>query len=199
MKLFKFAFAVTLILCSSYGFAADVTTAADLATALTESPAGTIVTLGADIDCSGWTTVDSFSGTLDGKGYKIENLDAPLFGTITGDIAISNLVVKDASVTATAETCGILLKSVTAANLAVENVTFTGSTLRISINKGNMGFVVGLFSVTGTASFSDCAVSIDLFSHGCWSSSPSSSPKRSKILTIRSEPKSRIRLSSSET
>ena len=158
MKLFKLAFAVTLILCSSCGFADEVivSTAADLATALATS--GTTVTLGADIDCTGWTTVDSFSGTLDGKGYKIENLDAPLFGTITGDIAISNLVVKDAYVTATAETCGILLKSVTAANLAVENVTFTGSTFRISVNKGNMGFVVGLFSVTGMASFKDCHV-----------------------------------------
>ena len=151
MKWPKLALATILILCSSYDFAVEVSTATDLATALATS--GTTITLGADIDCTGWTTVDSFSGTLDGKGYKIENLDAPLFGTITGDIAISNLVVKDANVTATAETCGILLKSVTAANLAVENVTFTGSTLRISVNKGNMGFVVGLFSVTGTASF----------------------------------------------
>ena len=156
MKLFKLALATILILCSSCGFAVEVSTATDLATALATS--GTTVTLGADIDCTGWTTVDSFSGTLDGKGYKIENLDAPLFGTITGDIAISNLVVNGANVTATAETCGILLKSVTAANLAVENVTFTGSTLQISINKGNMGFVVGLFSVTGTASFKDCHV-----------------------------------------
>lgn len=156
MKLFKLAFAITLILCSSCGFAVGVSTAADLAAALATS--GDTVELGADIDCTGWTTVDGFSGTLDGKGYKITNLDAPLFGTITGDIAISNLVVKDANVTATAETCGILLKSVTAANLAVENVTFTGSTLRISVTKGNMGFVVGLFSVTGTASFKDCHV-----------------------------------------
>lgn len=156
MKLPKLALAVTLILCSSCGFAVEVSTATDLATALATS--GTTVTLGADIDCTGWTTVDSFSGTLDGKGYKIENLDAPFFGVITGDIAISNLVVKDANVTATAETCGILLKSVTAANLTVENVTFTGSTLRVSVNNGNMGFVVGLFSVTGTASFTNCHV-----------------------------------------
>lgn len=158
MKWPKLALATILILCSSYGYAVDVSTAADLATALTTSPAGATVTLGADIDCTGWTTVDSFSGTLDGKGYKILNLDAPLFGTITGDIAISNLVVKDASVTVTAETSGILLKSVTAANLIVENVTFTGSTLRNTVAKGNVAFVVGLFSVTGTASFKDCHV-----------------------------------------
>ena len=158
MKLFKLVFAVTLILCSSCVFAVNVSTASDLATALTTSPAGTTITLGADIDCTGWTTVDGFSGTLDGQGNKIENLDAPLFGVITSDIAISNLVVKGANVTATAETCGILIKSVTAANLAVENVTFTESTLRISVNKGNMGFVVGLFSVTEMASFKDCHV-----------------------------------------
>ena len=95
MKWPKLALATILILCSSYGFAVDVSTAADLAEALTTSPAGTTVTLGADIDCTGWATVDSFSGTLDGQGYKITNLDAPLFGTITGDIAISNLVAND--------------------------------------------------------------------------------------------------------
>ena len=158
MRMSKFVIATSVILCSVCGYADDVTTAVGLATALNSSSVGTTVTLGSDIDCTGWTTVDGFSGTLDGQGYKLLNLDAPLFGTITGDIAISNLVVNGANVTATNETCGILLKSVTAANLAVENVTFTGSTLQISINKGNMGFVVGLFSVTGTASFSDCHV-----------------------------------------
>ena len=158
MKWLKFVLAsIGLAILSRGTFAADIGTAAELAAAIAADPSGTY-TLTADIDCSGWTTIDGFSGTLDGKGYKITNLDAPLFGTITGDIAISNLVVKDASVTVTAETGGILLKSVTAANLAVENVTFTGSTLRMTINKGNMGFVVGLFSVTGTASFKDCHV-----------------------------------------
>ena len=157
MPRFHVVSAALLLLAAPFARAdVTVTTAADLATALATSP--NTVLLGADLDLTGWTTVDGFSGTLDGQGYRIENLDAPLFGTITGDIAISNLVVKDASVTATAETSGILLKSVTAANLAVENVTFTGSTLRISVNKGNMGFVVGLFSVTGTASFKDCHV-----------------------------------------
>ena len=155
----RLSIAATILALAHFARAdVTVTTAADLATALTTSPAGTKVLLGDNLDLTGWTTVDAFSGILDGQGYKIENLDAPLFGTITGDIAISNLVVKDASVTANAETSGILLKSVTAANLAVENVTFTGSTLRITINKGNMAFVVGLFSVTGTASFKDCHV-----------------------------------------
>lgn len=158
MKRLKLILAsVGLAILSRSAFAADIGTAADLAAAIADNPSGTY-TLTADIDCAGWATVDGFSGTLDGQDHKIVNLDAPLFGTITGDIAISNIVVKDANVTATAETCGILLKSVTAANLAVENVTFTGSTLRISVNKGNMGFVVGLFSVTGTASFKDCHV-----------------------------------------
>ena len=133
-----------------------VTTAADLATELATSP--NTIQLGADIDLTGWTTVDGFSGTLDGQGYKITNLDAPLFGTITGDIAIRNLVVKDAYVTVTAETSGILLKDVSTASLAVENVTFTGSTLRNPVNKGNVGFVVGKFTVTTAATFTNCHV-----------------------------------------
>ena len=133
-----------------------VSTQTDLAAALA-SPGGTI-DLGADIDMAGWITVDGFSGTIDGHGYKLLNLDAPLLGTVTGDIAIRDLVVKDANVTVTAETSGILLKSVTAANLVVENIAFTGSTLRNTCNKGNVAFVVGLFSVTSAASFTNCHV-----------------------------------------
>ena len=158
MKLPKLALAVTLIFCSSYGFAVDVSTAADLAAAIADNPSGTY-TLTADIDCAGWTTVDGFSGTLDGQGHKIVNLDAPLFGTITGDIAISNIVVKDANIVLpTGGNRGMLINSVTAANLAVENVTFTGSTLRNAQKQGNVGFVVGTFTVTGTAAFTNCHV-----------------------------------------
>lgn len=158
MKLPKLALAVTLIFCSSYGFAVDVSTAADLAAAIADNPSGTY-TLTADIDCAGWSTVDGFSGTLDGQGHKIVNLDAPLFGAITGDIAISNIVVKDANVVLpTGGNRGMLINSVTAANLAVENVTFTGSTLRNAQKQGNIGFVVGTFTVTGTAAFTNCHV-----------------------------------------
>ena len=144
----KYAITLMALAAATSASAVTVSTQADLAAALATS--GATVELSADIDCTGWTTVDGFSGTLDGKGHKIEKLDAPLFGTITGNIAISNLVVKDASVTVTAETSGMLMKSVTTASLAVENVTFTGSTLRNTCNRGNVAFVVGLFSVMVT-------------------------------------------------
>ena len=137
--------AISVILCSACGFAVGVSTSTELAAALATSP--NTVTLEADIDCSGWTTVDGFSGTLDGQRHKLLNLNAPLFGTITGDIAISNLVVKDAYVNVSATPASILLSNVAAANLAVENVTFTGSTLRNTQKSGNVAFVVGLFSV----------------------------------------------------
>ena len=150
--------AITLIALAAAmsASAATVNTQTDLAYAISMNES--TIELSGDIDMTGWTTVDGYSGTLDGKGYKITNLDAPLFGTINGDIAISNLVVKDANVVVAAETCGILLKSVSAANLAVENVAFTGSTLRNTVNKGNVAFVVGLFSVTSTATFRNCHV-----------------------------------------
>ncbi len=150
--------AITLIALAAAmsASAATVNTQTDLAYAISMNES--TIELSGDIDMTGWTTVDGYSGTLDGKGYKITNLDAPLFGTINGDIAISNLVVKDANVVVAAETCGILLKSVSAANLAVENVAFTGSTLRNTVNKGNVAFVVGLFSVTATATFTNCHV-----------------------------------------
>ena len=159
MKRLKLILAsVGLAILSRGAFAADIGTAADLAAAIADNPSGTY-TLTADIDCAGWATVDGFSGTLDGQGHKIVNLDAPLFGTITGDIAISNIVVKDANVVLpTGGNRGMLINSVTAANLAVENVTFTGSTLRNAQKQGNVGFVVGTFTVTGTAAFTNCHV-----------------------------------------
>ena len=136
-----------------------VTTKADLATALATT--GNTILLGNDLDLTGWTTVANFSGTIDGKGYALANLDAPLLGDVTGDVAISNLVVQNAYVNVPNNTVlpyGVLLKSATAANLTVEGVTFTGSTLRNTTNKGEVGFVVGKFTVTGTASFKDCLI-----------------------------------------
>ena len=160
MKWLKFVLAsLGLAILSRGAFAADIGTAAELATAIAADPSGTY-TLTADIDCSGWTTIDGFSGTLDGKGHKILNLGVPFFGTITGDIAISNIVVQGANLDLpTGGNRGMLINSVTAGNLTVENVTFTGSTLRNPQKQGgNVGFVVGTFSVTGTASFKDCQV-----------------------------------------
>ena len=159
MKQAKSLVALGLILCSACGYAVTVSTQADLATALATS--GAVVELGADIDMTGWTTVADFTGTIDGKGYALSNLDAPLLGDVTGDVAISNLVVHNAYVNVPNNTVvpyGILLKSATAANLTVEGVTFTGSTLRNTTNKGEVGFVVGRFTVTGTASFKDCLI-----------------------------------------
>ena len=46
----------------------------------------------ADITVSGWKTVDSFSGKLDGNGKSISGLTAPLFSVVSGEI--SDLTLK---------------------------------------------------------------------------------------------------------
>ncbi len=61
-------------------------------------------TLSNNIDLSGrsWTPISNFSGTLDGNGYTISGLnitgkygiDIGLFGTITSDVTIKNLIVE---------------------------------------------------------------------------------------------------------
>ena len=155
----RFALVATLLAVSPIARAVTVTTAADLAAAL--ATPGTTVELSNNIDMTGWTTVADFSGTIDGKGYSLVNLDAPLLGAVTGDVEIRDLTVQDANVSVpnnTAVPYGILLKSATAANLTIEGVTFTGSTLRNATNKGDVGFVVGKFTVTGTASFQNCLI-----------------------------------------
>jgi hypothetical protein len=63
MQKHRFRHTVAAALLAAAPFArADVTvtTAGDLATALTSSPAGTSVLLGDNLDLTGWTTVDGF-------------------------------------------------------------------------------------------------------------------------------------------
>ncbi len=57
-----------------------------------------------DIDASGFSTISSFSGTLEAAidpktnmPYRIKNLSAPLFTTLTG--TVKNLVLEDVSIT----------------------------------------------------------------------------------------------------
>ena len=67
---FRLALAAVLIATAPFAWAdVTVTTAAEFATALA-TPGNTLV-LGNDIDLTGWTTVDGFSGTINGQGYKL--------------------------------------------------------------------------------------------------------------------------------
>lgn len=55
-----------------------------------------------DIDMSGETTFTSgkdFTGTLDGQGFTISNLPAPLFASTTGTVTIKNLTIAGALTT----------------------------------------------------------------------------------------------------
>ncbi len=135
-----------------------VNTVGDLTTAVASAGAGDVVALDADIDMSAWATAANFAGTLDGQGHKLTGLTTSLFGNVTSDIAIQNLVVDGANVTYAAVPAGILVDSVNASSVVVSNVTYTGCTLKNTKNAGNVGFAIGSMTVTGSGLVQDCRI-----------------------------------------
>lgn len=76
--------------------AANVITSLDDIPNTTEGLAGTYE-LAADIDASGFTGKGEFTGTLDGKLYKIYNLSTPLFAS-TDDATIKNVILDNVNI-----------------------------------------------------------------------------------------------------
>lgn len=57
----------------------------------------------ADIDASGFTSLEEFTGELDGKLYKIYNLSEPLFTSTSGSAVIRNIIFEDVSINVDAD------------------------------------------------------------------------------------------------
>ena len=82
---------------------ASAQTNIDSLSTITSDPTGNY-RITADIDASGFTSIASFSGTLEAAidpathmPYRIKNLSAPLFTTLTG--TVKNLVIENVSIT----------------------------------------------------------------------------------------------------
>ena len=130
----------------------EIGSADALAEAITGNPSGDYK-LTANIDCSSWTSCD-FSGTLDGNGKTISGLTTALFGTVSGNAQIKNLVISGATISHTdqkgAATSGFLATVVDGVDIIVDGITFTGCTLRESGSTSKAGMVAGTFTCTGS-------------------------------------------------
>jgi len=78
----------------------------NLITSLSEivDPDGSYI-LGRDVDASGFASLSTFTGTLDGQLHTIYNLSAPLFSTLTG--TVKNVIMDDVNINGTGNTGAI--------------------------------------------------------------------------------------------
>ncbi|UYT10305.1 Ig-like domain-containing protein [Lactococcus garvieae] len=95
------------------------------------------VVLAADLDGSNNTTISTaFTGTIEGNGYKISNLQQALFAEIK-KATIKNLVLNDANI----KSGTAVLASVASNSSLIEDVHVVDSVLERT--SGNVGLVVG--------------------------------------------------------
>lgn len=154
----RFILTLNVLAMLTCAYAVDVTSAADLAEKIAADPAGSY-TLTANIDCTDWATVDSFTGSIDGAGYEIQNLQVPMFNTIGGSGTFSNIVFKDATITSTAAnlTLGVFANYFDGENFQINGLTFDGCSIAAGSNKGNLiGMIAG--NLTTSAIVSNCVV-----------------------------------------
>ena len=113
-----------------------------------------------DIDLTGtnFTTIASFSGTLDGNGKTIKGISAPLFATLSG--TVKNVTLEGAIASDATTAIGAL------ANAAGGALTVTGVTNKVNVTAtasasvgGFIGEVTGTNSVAFTSSTNEGAIS----------------------------------------
>ena len=139
LRLTTFLFAAGLLLNSVFAYAVDISTAADLAAALVDDPAGSY-TLTADMDLSStdYAMLPAFKGVIDGNGHVLSwRGSTPLFDKFQG--TIKNIVVDgsldSANTTMTGTGYGAICKG-------AHSGTFSGVTVKgytIKHSTGNVG------------------------------------------------------------
>ena len=119
----------------------------------------------ADIDASGFSTIASFSGTLEAAidpatkmPYRIKNLSQPLFGTLTG--TVKNLVIENVGISGSGDIGAIACTATGAAR--IYNVGILGGTVG---GTGSVGSLVGLLDGNSNASNAPRVVSCYSFAN----------------------------------
>lgn len=131
---------------------------ADQFTATLHTYPAASVRLASDIVVSGWETISSFSGTLDGDGHRVGGLTAPFVGTLTG--RVSNIRFTEVAIEAGTSACG------TVANLldgTVEGVAVTGTlNAAASASSGDTGFGAIAGQAQGRSVIDNCYVNVTM-------------------------------------
>ena len=116
------------------------------------------VRLDSDITVANWTSIEEFSGNLDGGGHIVSGLDKPFASTLTG--TVNNIRFKDVNITAGTGACG------TIANLLggkVFNTAVTGTLSAPSAaSSGDTGFGGIAGQAQGSAVIDNCYVNVTM-------------------------------------
>ena len=132
-------------------------------TKLKENPSGTY-TLEHDIDASAVQGEDflipNFTGTFDGKGYKIKGLNTTLFGVVSGG-TVKNVKLENVSITKAnkyGDAGGGVLTNKAEKNAVIEGVHVSGS-LKTSDSRQLLGGLVGRMDY---AKVSQCSTNLEI-------------------------------------
>lgn len=111
--------------------------------------------LGTDIlDASAYTSLGSFNGSLDGKGYAINNLRTNLFDNLIDGAEIFDLTIANVNATVNSANFGLLANDVTTSStpIKIENIKLNNINLTNSVTGGpNTCFFGALFGAVTTA------------------------------------------------
>ena len=122
-----------------------VTTKAELTAAMTNSTSNTKICLGntaSNMSLSGWESISSFKGELNGNGCRISNLDSALIENSNG-ATIKNLIIYNATIEQSGTSVGVLANSDT--NSTFKNINVYNSKIIVDDAGNNqyVGLVVG--------------------------------------------------------
>lgn len=127
-------------------------TLADLTEQLkTSAFANQTIVLKQDVVLGEWTSAPNFNGTLDGAGYKISGLTAPLFAKVNG-ATVKNLTIEGSLALENPANAGLLASEATA-TVTVENCTTNGSITVTTTVATNLG---GFFGKAANVVFTNC-------------------------------------------
>ena len=149
-----FAAVAVFVSCNLRAEVVEISSAAELSAEIAANPSGDYK-LKANIDCSTWASLD-FSGTLDGDGKTITGLTVPLFGTVSGNATIKNLVVSGAAVSSETADIGIVATTMTEGSFVIQNISFVNCSLSLKSKTG--GMVVAKLTTATTALLSNCSM-----------------------------------------
>ncbi len=116
------------------------------------------VRLDADIVLTGWETIPTFSGSLDGGGHKVEGLTAPFAATLTG--SVRNVKFQGVAIEAGTGACGAV------ANLLdgrVEGVAVSGTlNAPVKATSSDTGFGAIAGQAQGSSVIDNCYVHVTM-------------------------------------
>lgn len=109
----------------------------------------------------GWTTIDSFSGTLDGAGHKLSGLTVPFIANLSG--TVKNLAIDGAEIEAPATVTGIVANLVSG---TISGVSVKGGLTAGSASSGDTGLSALAGQASDSAIIEDCYVNAEILVSG---------------------------------